>query len=93
MPLHVTGHLHGHVFIHVWIPTDGCLLLVIGLAHGWAHEDKRDKKMSPNDQQKEQCKARRRTSVGVCAGKRGVSAHTAQPVGFLSRAALTGLLS
>lgn len=86
-------HLHGHVFIHVCVPTDGCLQLVIALAHGWAHEDKRDKKMSPNDQQKEQQKARQRISVSVSTGKHGVSAHTAQPVGFLSHATLTGLLS
>lgn len=25
VPLHVTVHLHGHVFIHVRVPTDGCL--------------------------------------------------------------------
>lgn len=93
MPLHVIVHLHGHVFIHVCFPTDGCLQLVVALAHGWAHEDKRDKKMSPNDQQKEQQKARQRISVGVSTEKRGVSAHTAQPVGLLSQAVLTGLLS
>lgn len=68
-------HLHGHVFVHVCVPTDGCLQLAIALAHGWAHEDKRDKKMNPNDQQKEQQKARQRISVAVSAGKRGVSAH------------------
>lgn len=91
MPLHV--HLHHHVFIHVCVPTDGCLQLVIVLAHGWAHKDKGDKKMSPNDQQKEQQKARQRISVGVSTGKRGVSAHTVQPVGFLPHVAPTGLLS
>lgn len=58
MPLHVIVHLHGHVFVHVCVPTDGCLQLVIALAHGWAHKDRRDKKMSPNDQKKEQQKAR-----------------------------------
>ena len=93
MPLHVIAHLHGHVFIRMCVPTDGRLQLVIALANGWAHKDGRDKKMSPNDQKKEQQKARQRISVGVSTGKCGVSAHTAQPVGFLSHAALTGLLS
>ena len=93
MPLHVIVHLHGHVFVHVCVPTDGCLQLVIALAHGWAHEDGRDKKMSPDDHKEEQQKARQRISISVSTGKRGASVHTAQPVGFLSRAALTGLLS
>lgn len=71
MLLHAIVYLHGHVFIHVCVPTDGCLQLVIALAHGWAHEDRRDKKMSPNDKKKEQQKASQRISVSVSMGSAG----------------------
>lgn len=58
MPLHVVVYLHSHVSIHVCLPVEGCLQSLIALAHGWAHKDIGDKKMSPNDQEEEQQKAR-----------------------------------
>lgn len=63
VPLHVIVYLHNHVSVHMCVPTDGCLQSVIAQAHGWAHEDIGDKKMSPNDQKEEQQKARHRIRV------------------------------
>lgn len=58
VPLHVIVYLHNHVSVHVCVPMDECLQSVIAQAHGRAHEDIGNKKMSPNDQKEEQQKAR-----------------------------------